>query len=208
MTQQLTTQRIEKAEQFAAALHGLLKDTPLATDDGNRKRIRAAVKLFGIVQDHHFAIVFLLRHEFYSSIMALLRSVFEAYLRGLWIKHCATDTQVQKFIRGKQPPKNECMIEAIEDLPDFGKDTLSRIKKNAWKEMCDFAHAGGLYLERWESEDGIEANFDPAELENALNYSELLAAMSGLEVVQMNEGSNKVETVLKLIETRWPRSTP
>lgn len=206
MTQQLTPQRIEKAEQFAVTLHGLVKETPLTTNDKNRERIRAAAGVLGIAQDHHYAIVFLLKDEFYSSIMALLRSVFEAHLRGLWLKRCATDAQVQKFIRGKQPPKNECMIEAIEDLPAFGKDTLSRINKNAWKEMCDFAHTGGLHLQRWQSQHGIEPNFDIKELEEGLNYSELLAAMSGLEVVQMSEKSNTVEAVLKLIEKRWPPS--
>jgi hypothetical protein len=205
MPSQLTEQRILKAEQFAVALHHLMSGNKnLATNDTNRKRMRAAAKLFGIAQDHHFAIVLLLRHTFYSSSVALLRSVYEAYLRGVWLKHCATDVQVQSFIEGNDPPKNNNLIAAIEDLPEFGKDTFSRIKKSAWKAWCDFAHTGGLHLERWESEEGIEPNFDPVEVEGCLNDSELFGAMSGLEMAQMIENGDNGKAVLELIEKRWP----
>lgn len=106
-------------------------------------------------------------------------------------------------MKGK-PPENRIMIAAIEALPEFGQGTLSLIKDNAWDAMCDFSHTGALHLQRWQSHDGIEPNFDTEELENFLNYSELLAAMSGLEVVQMSEDGNTGEVVLQLIEKRWP----
>lgn len=209
MTSQLTEQRIIEAEQFAASLHRLVSETKrLATNDRNRNRVRAAAKLFGIAQDHHYAIVFLFRHEFYSSSMALRRSVYEAHLRGLWIKYCATDAEIQDFIDSSVIPKNPILIKTIEALPEFGSDTLSRIDKDDWDAMCDFSHTGALHLERWESEDGIEPNFDPAELEKALNKSELCAAISGLEVAQMSEDGDNWKAVLELIEKRWPPSAP
>jgi len=199
----LTTQRIIEAEQFGDALNRLVSGTKLATND--RNRTRAAAAAFGIAQDHHHAIVFLLKNTFYSSSVALLRCVFEAYLRGIWLKRCATAAQVQKFIQGKeQPPKNDVMIAAIEALPEFGGDTLSRIKNHAWSAMCDFAHTGWIHLQRWQSQEGIEPNFDQEEIEECLNNSELLAAMSGLEVVQMSEDGNHGEAVLELMEKRWP----
>lgn len=207
MNWQLTAQRIEMAEQFAAALHHLVSGTKeLATNEGNRKRSRAAAKLFGIAQDHHYAIVFLLKHEFCSSIMALRRSVYEAHLRGLWVKYCATNEEVQDFITRSVIPKNHILIKAIEALPQFGIDSLSRIDRDDWNAMCDFAHAGALHLERWESGDAIEPNFDPAELEEALNTSELCAAISGLELAQMSRDSDNGKAVLELIEKRWPPS--
>lgn len=202
MTLQLAEQRILQAEQFGVELNRLVSGTDLATTD--RARIRAAAAAFGIAQDHHHAIVVLLKNTFYSSSVSLLRSVFEAYLRGLWLKHCATAIQVQDFVQGNDPPKNPILIAAIESLPEFGEGTLSLIRTNAWKAMCDFAHTGGLHLQRWQSQDGIEPNFDLLELEECLTYSELLAAMSGLEVVQMSEEGNNGEAVLKLIEKRWP----
>ncbi len=207
MTSQVTDQRILGAEEFGNALSCLVSGRNLATNDRNKQRIRVAAAAFGIAQDHHHAIVFLLKNTFHSSSMALLRSVFEAYLRGLWLRRCATDAEVQTVMEEKELPKNAIMITAIEALPEFGEGTLSRIKQYGWKEMCDFAHTGGLHLQRWQSQDGIEPNFDSAELEACLNYAELLAAMSGLEVVQMSEGGNNGQVVLELIEKRWsPKS--
>jgi len=107
MSKHPSPQRIIEAEQFGDALNRLVSGTKLATTD--RNRTRAAAALFGIAQDHHHAIVFLLKHTFDSSSFALLRSVFEAYLRGLWIKRCATAAQVQSFIDGNDPPKNHIL---------------------------------------------------------------------------------------------------
>jgi hypothetical protein len=129
--------------------------------------------------------------------------VFEAYLRGLWLKHCASDADFQKFMNGK-PKKNRIMIAAIEALPEFGVGAFSSITTYAWDAMCDFAHTGALHLQRWQSQDGIEQNFDSEELVKFLNYSELFAAMSGLEMAQMSKDGNIEESVFELIQKRWP----
>ena len=203
VSKHLTPQRIVEAEQFVDTLSRLVSGTKLATNDRNRTSAAAAAALFGIAQDHHHAIVFLLKHTFYSSSTALLRSVFEAYLRGLWLKHCASDADFQKFMNGK-PKENRIMIAAIEALPEFGEGAFSSIKTYAWGPMCDFAHTGALHLQRWQSQNGIEQNFDSEEIEKFLNYSELFAVMSGLEVAQMSEDANIVESVFELIVKRWP----
>jgi len=204
MSSQVTDQRILEAVEFGNALSHLVTGRNLTTTDGNRQRIRMAAAAFAIAQDHHHAIVFLLKNTFHSSSMALLCSLFEAYLRGVWLRHCATDTEVQTVMEEKEHPHTAIMITAIEALPEWGEGTLSRIIKHGWKEMCDFVHTDGLHLQRWQSQDEIEPTFDPAELEACLNYAELLAAMSGLEVVQMSEGGDNGQMVLELIEKRWP----
>ena len=48
-------------------------------DATDRNRIVASA--FGIAMDHHAAIVVLMRNTLYSSGFALLRVLFEAYLR-------------------------------------------------------------------------------------------------------------------------------
>ena len=202
MSKHLTSQRIVEAEQFVDTLSRLVSGTKLATNDWNRTSASAA--LFGIAQDHHHAIVFLLKHTFYSSSTALLRSVFEAYLRELWLKHCASDADFQKFMNGKFE-KNRIMMAAIEALPEFGEGAFSSITTYAWGAMCDFAHTGALHLQRWQSHDGIEQNFDSEELEKFLDYSELFAGMSVLEVAQMSKDGNIVESVSELIMKRWPQ---
>ena len=104
------------------------------------------------------SIFFLMKHTFHSSSFALLRCLFEAYLRGLWLKHCASDAQVEDFIKGDAPPKT--MVAEIEATPAFAEGVLSRIKKSSWSAMCAYTHTGGLHLQRWQTADGVEPNFD------------------------------------------------
>ena len=125
MSKHLPSQRIVEAEQFVDTLSRLVSGTKLAINDGNRTR--AAAALFGIAQDHHHAIVFLLKHTFYSSSTALLRSVFEAYLRGLWLKHCASDADFQKFMNGKFE-KNRIMMAPLKLFLNLARGHFLRLQ--------------------------------------------------------------------------------
>jgi len=190
--------RIEAAEKFGAALHQLINGVEMAQTERNR----AAGAAFAIAQDHQCAIVLLMGHTLYSSSFALLRCLFEAYLRGLWLRHCATDSQVTACFRGDEPPKT--MIADIEAIPTFGSGVLSSFKRVAWQTMCDFTHTGGLHLHRWQAPDAIEPNFQAAELEECLNLAELYGAMSALEMAQMAESGDDGAAVFELIRKRWP----
>jgi len=133
----MTPERIFAAESFGAELQELTNEIEILPTVKNR----TASACFGIAQDHHAAIVFLMKNTFYSSSFALLRSLFEAYLRGLWLKHCATEEQANDFLKGVEPPKT--MVAEIEIIPDFSDGVLSRIKKENWSFMCAFTHTGG-----------------------------------------------------------------
>lgn len=194
----LTVARIESAEQFGGALNQLVNEVEMHQTERNR----AAGASFGIAQDHHHAIVFLIKNTFYSSGCALLRCLIEAYLRGLWLKHCATDAQVANTFAGADPPKT--MIAEIEKTPAFTNKVLSRIKKESWRSLCDFTHTGGLHLQRWQSGDAIEPTFHSEELEECLNAAELFGAMAALELTQMDKSGNNGAAVLELMERRWP----
>ena len=194
----MTPERIASAEEFGAELHRLTNEIEMWQTEKNR----AAAASFGIAQDHHAAIVFLMKSTFYSSSFALLRSLFEAYLRGLWLKHCATDEQVSAFFRGSEPPKT--MVAEIESTEAFTGGVLSRIKRENWSVMCAFTHTGGVHLQRWQSQDSVEPTFVPEELEECLNCAELFGAMAGLELVQLStSGANGLD-VLQLMKKRWP----
>ena len=196
----MTPERIAAAEEFGAELHRLTNEIEMCQMEKNR----AAAASFCIAQDHHAAIVFLMKSTFYSSSFALLRSLFEAFLRGLWLKHCATDELVSAFVRGGKPPKTMVMVKEIESTEAYTGDVLSRIKKETWSAMCAFTHTGGLHLQRWQSQDGVEPIFAPEELEECLNCAELFGAMAGLELVQLSKSGANGFDVLQLMKKRWP----
>ena len=40
----------------------------------------------------------------------------EAFLRGLWLYHSATDKQIERFLEGKDPPRVNEMIEDLDKV--------------------------------------------------------------------------------------------
>lgn len=194
----MNPEKINAAEDFGAALNRLTNEVEMLSTAKNR----AAAASFGIALDHHAAIVFLLKENFHSSAFSLLRILFEAYLRGLWLKHCATEDQVSAFFRGNEPPKT--LVAEIEATEAFTSGVLSRIKKENWRAMCAFTHTGGLHLQRWQSQEAVEPTFSPNELEECLNFAELFGAMAGLELVQLGKNDSNGAQVLQLMKNRWP----
>lgn len=194
----MAPERIEAAERFGSALHRIVNGVEMAETERNR----VAGACFVVALDHHHAIVLLLKNTFYSSSFALLRCLFEAYLRGLWLKHCAADVQIREFLDGGEPPKT--MVAEIEVTPAFSNRVLSRVKKESWGTMCAFTHTGGLHLQRWQSEDGIEPKFSDVELEECLNFAELFSAMAALELIQLSKHGDNGATILELMKERWP----
>ena len=193
----MTPQRLHAAEEFGAALNHLAHQIKMDATDRNR----IVGSAFAIAMDHHAAIVVLMRHTLYSSSFSLLRVLFEAYLRGLWLKYCASDEHVQRVFDGEEPPKT--IVAEIEATDAFSDKVLSHIKKKAWRAMCDYTHTGGLHLQRWQSASAIEPQFCEGELEECLNAAELFGALACLELVQLSNAGDNGASVLDLMKQRW-----
>jgi hypothetical protein len=148
-------------------------------------------------QDHHAAIVFLVKNGLCSSAFCLLRSTYEGYIRGAWLAHCATDEDVQSFIRGAEPPGLGLLIATLEKRPEFDSKTLSRLKSQAWITLCDYAHVGGRLVLRWITENGITPNFKSEEIDEVLNVSGVLALLASVEIAQLNEDVALAECILE-----------
>jgi hypothetical protein len=191
-------ERIEAAEEFWATLHELTNDFEMVGTERNR----AAAASFSIAMDHHAAIVLLMKKKFHSSSFALLRILFEAYFRGLWLKHCASDKEVQWLFDGGVP-LTKTMISKIEANQAYSAGVLSNLIEEHWTTMCDYTHTGGLHLMCWQSTLAIEPKFEDGELEDCLNKAELFGAVAGLELVQLGKTGDSGERVLELIKKRW-----
>jgi hypothetical protein len=53
--------------------------------------------LFDQVHEHHQAIQLLLRSSLDGSAFSLFRSIFETYVRGVWLLRCASEEEVENF---------------------------------------------------------------------------------------------------------------
>ncbi|MDO8343884.1 MAG: hypothetical protein Q7T48_11825 [Cellvibrio sp.] len=165
-------------------------------------RVRAAGSCFGIAQDHHHAIIVLLNARLYASCFALLRVAFEAYVRGEWLALCATDTQVQKFLEGCEPPNIDKLLDALARKDAFKEGRLSLIKSRNWKTLCGYTHTGGIHVQRWNTPDGIEANYSTAELLEVLRFAEIIVTLSVLGVLSLADDAETSEKLLERFKVR------
>jgi hypothetical protein len=165
-------------------------------------RTRAAAACLAIAQDHHHAIVVLLDARLYASVFALVRVTFEAYIRGEWLALCATDAEIDGFLKGEEPPKLGVLLAAIEATPAFNEKMLSQIKKNTWASMCAYTHTGGLHVQRWNTEDGIEPNYSVGEVLEALRFADIIASLSVLGALTLAGDDAMAEQVLERYKTR------
>jgi len=191
----LSTERIRAAGEFVEWLRQSIHEQPLPANH----RVRAAASCYAIAQDHHHAIVLLIENRLYASSFALVRLEFEAYVRGLWLATCADESQVNKFVSVKnwEPPNiGELILKIEASLSEFQERTLSEIKKQNWKSMCAYTHTGGLHIQRWNTEDGIELNYPDDEVEEVLKFSEIISAMSVIGIAELGNSDRIAQQVL------------
>jgi hypothetical protein len=101
-----------------------------------------SIALLDVAIEHSKAIVVLIENSLYASCFALVRPMFESFIRAAWIQHCANDEQIAR-IREKDefPLSLGRMLESVEEVKDW-PDTLSYIKKVALKNMHSYTHGG------------------------------------------------------------------
>jgi len=196
----LTPERIKEAGEFVEWLRQSLHGQELPQSN----RVRAAGACFAIAQGHHHAIVLLIENRLYSSSFALIRLEFEAYIRGLWFSHCAKDSQIDRYISGKKCnflETNRLIGDIEEKFADL-EQTLSMIKSKSWSAMCEYTHTGGLHVQRFNTNAGIEPNYSDEEIEEVLKFSENIGAMSVIGVAELGDLKEIESRVIdRLVET-------
>jgi hypothetical protein len=194
----VSAERIHDAAEYVEWLRITVHEKPLPANN----RTRAAGSCYAIAQDHHHSIVLLIDHQLFASGFSLLRCEFEAYVRGQWLAHCATDTEVTEYISGWEPPKIDGLLAAVEQANGFPERVLSRVKSQGWKTMCGFTHTGGLHLQRWNTADAIEQNYSPEEVLEALAFAEGFGALSVLGFAELAGDEEMAFRILTKVKER------
>ncbi len=143
-----------------------------------QNRVLLAVSCYDLVIEHHIGIATLLRSRINGSAFALVRPLFETFIRGAWLRHCATDNEIEKFISDRLDKKFNKIIDEVESLNGFNDGILSGLKKNAWKSMNSYTHGGILQASRRTSGSYIEPNFSQEEIVEVIKVSGLFALLA------------------------------
>jgi hypothetical protein len=200
--------RIALAATFINALQRAVHEREMPAD----LRVRASAPCFGVAMDHHHAIVVLLERGLYATAAALVRVAFDAYCRGQWLAHCATDPQRDQFLADKDPfPKFSDLLADIEARPEFALGTLSKIKGKSWGAMCSYTHTGGLQVQRWITAESIEPNYPTEELLEVLWFAEFVGQMAAIgfaELAGSDEMARQVWAAFEAHQAALPPPPP
>lgn len=126
----------------AFELHDWIIERLDGLDISRDPRILLAVSCYDVVIEHHIGISALLRSRINGSAFALVRPLFETFVRGVWLRHCASDEQIDLYVSDKVDIKFWQMLEVVEKVDGFDDGVLSGLKKNAWRAMNSYTHGG------------------------------------------------------------------
>jgi len=156
---------------------------PFPVDD----RSQMALACFDLAIEHHAAICALSQGELFGSMYALLRVEFEAFARGLWIRHAANDGLLLKYREDKMRDFGiAALIESVENRLGMKGSALSTIKTKHWDIFCSFTHTGYQALVRRVNETHTgPVNYQDKEVITGLRFAGLVALLSAVELASM-----------------------
>ena len=148
---------------------------------GNERR-ELACGSFANSIGHSRAITLLVEAGYDGSALALARPCFDAFHRGLWLMHCATDEEVQKVGKAEKDafPGYKTMMEAINTrLPSGSLDRIRQIAGDFWHS---YTHGGLEQILGQLSSEGLEENYPPDSVGNVLMVSDFWHLFSAAEL--------------------------
>jgi hypothetical protein len=156
--------------------------------------------LFDLAIEYQAGIVHLSGAKIYGPAYALVRAQFESFVRGTWLRLCATTDELNRFVatdKIKQDFKE--LIVAIEVHPDFSGKVLSGIHTNVWKSMNSYTHAGMLQVTRRLKSGLIQPNYDPKEVAEVIRAAGFFALLSLNQIAQMADAEELVIKTRQLL---------
>lgn len=176
--------KLNHARKLLAKIDQEIDGVELSSND-DRNRISGA--LFDIVLDHAKAIIVLFENKIYPSAFALARPLFEGFVRASWLLNCATDDDIDHFIK-KDKFKHSLgeMLEFVEKKKDW-PETLTQAKKKVWNAMHSYTHGGLNQVTRRIKSSTIEPVIDEKEIDELICFSELISFLSFCEMIEMSK---------------------
>ncbi len=185
---------VTKSQELIRWLDERVYDLNLVENAHSRSRL--AVGCFYVALEHHRAIVLLIANGLHGSARSLIRILFDAFIRGLWLYRCASDDDLE-YLKNedKLKKKVEDLIKDIEKRSGDDEMILSMIKNRAWSAMCSYTHTGMSQLSRYNSSEAIEPNFNEDEIVEALNFANVFGLQSALWMNSVSSNTGRLNVI-------------
>ncbi len=154
------------------------KDVP------NTIRATTGLAIFQLAMDIADAIVVLLDARLPGPALSLARPLFEGYVRGHWLLHWASDTEIESFSNGicpKFPP----LLKAIGTDAESGGAWIHANKTANLSAFHDLTHGGSEHVKRRITSTAIEPSYPESELEGLLKFGIEVRIRVGAELLSL-----------------------
>ena len=186
---------IEKGKQIKRTIGGMVTKYDYPQGDKNL----LLIAYHSILVEHHDSIHLLIENQLCGSAFALVRALYEPLYRAHWVNACATEKQIEKIIKGKDIfPNMKTMVEEIDQKYDTN-DFWQVVKKNSWAAMNDYTHSGMRQISRRFVQDGVESNYDVAEIKEVLDGTNVALLLMALFFFNVYKKPDEVKAVEKMI---------
>ena len=151
------------------------------------------------------AIVTLLDRQLPGPAWTLSRALSESFVRGVWLLHCASDEQVERFRNGKRPSFPR-MLEAMDDHDEaqYHARWIRTTMANA-SVLHDFTHGGIEHVLRRIDKDVVEPKYPEHELEYLVELSAEVYIRVGCELLSLMGDSDTARQLDKRVQAEWNR---
>lgn len=168
-------------------------------DIPKNSRSLLSVSCHDVVIEHHVAVVTLFNARIYGSAFTLVRPVFETFVRGVWLKNCASDADLSKYKKDKLDFSFQTLLNEIEKTEAFKSKSLSALKEQAWDAMNSYVHGGIQQISRRLSDGEISPDFLEQEIQEVLKLSQTFALLSFIQIAGEAKREDLAQEALELL---------
>lgn len=164
-----------------------------------------AASCFQLAREHAMAVQVLLdrpaRGQFPGSAAALVRPTFEALVRGIELRRCGSDADVQAYIDDDKHILVGQRIERIRGVHAVQGALLADILKMARQGFNGYAHGGYHQVSRRLTSGEIRPSFSEGEMTNMSSMTTWFSLMAAAETFEMaGRGDEVADALLARIE--------
>ncbi|WDZ94186.1 hypothetical protein Herbaro_11815 [Herbaspirillum sp. WKF16] len=146
---------LARAESLAYRISSELNGQRLPDDP----RACAAIGCLTVAQQHHSAIIILLRNDMpvHASAFALLRHQIETAFNAVWLWYCAGDDEIERFMRDGSGKTVRQLVAQVDGVLAGREEEEAAIIRDHWSQLSDFVFAGDRRIRHWLESNEVDA---------------------------------------------------
>ena len=188
-------ERVGLAKELGRWIHGRVAERRMPGGD----RHRVGVALLQHCEDVADGTLVLLEKGLPGPALALARSLFESYVRGVWALHCADDEAIAGFIKSGSPTPWQLakLIEALNEyVPEVGEWAAAEVRQ--LPALHDLAHGGRLHVFGRNTSRTIEPRYDDRDLVTLVDFGIELRIRVGVELLTLLDDEGAMEGLMEM----------